>query len=281
MWGVDAIERWRGELAAWRIPGYILAGAEDSPWVLPRPVFTRRADRQLATPEGASLPAAWDALDPPGSVLDVGAGAGSACLPLAPRCTGLTAVDADAELIAAHDRRAATHGLAARLVHGTWPAVAAEVAPADVVLCHHVLYNVADLEPFVTALTGHARGLVVAELADRHPLTALNPLWRHFHGIDRPEGPTAEDAVAALAELGIHPTVRRWRRTPAAEHPDPEALVEVTRRRLCLPRTRTAEVAEALREHGHLDGETRDLGASGSGIVTLTWPGTARSGAGR
>ncbi|WP_216205062.1 class I SAM-dependent methyltransferase [Amycolatopsis aidingensis] len=271
---MEAIERWRTELAAWRIPEHILAAAEDSPWVLPRPVFTRRADRQLRSPEGASHPAAWDALDPPGSLLDIGAGAGSACLPLAPRCTGLTAVDEDAELLAELDRRAGTHGLSARLVRGSWPAVATEVAPADVVLCHHVLYNVAELEPFVTALTGHARRLVVVELADRHPLTALNPLWRHFHDIDRPEGPSARDAVAALAELGIHPGVRRWRRTPAAEHPDPEALVEATRRRLCLPRSRTAEVAAVLRERGELDA-ARDLGASGSEIVTLTWRGTA------
>ena len=46
-------------------------------------------------PGGASYDRERAALDPPGSVLDVGAGAGAACLPLASRTTALTAVDTD------------------------------------------------------------------------------------------------------------------------------------------------------------------------------------------
>lgn len=269
-----AAERWRADLEAWRIPEHILAAADDSPWVLPRHVFTRRADVLAAEPEGASFPAAWAALEPPGTVLDVGAGAGAASLPLAERCTAITAVDTDAELLGEFSRRAAALGVPARTVEGSWPAVAGDVEfvpVSDVVLCHHVVYNAPDIVDFLTALTGHARRLVVVELAGHHPLTSLNTLWERFHGLQRPKGPTADDAVAVLGELGIRPTVERWRRqrSSSAEHPDFDTFVDITRRRLCLPRDRADDVAAALAEQ-HADG-TRDLGSSGDDVVTLTW----------
>lgn len=266
-----AAQRWREQLGAWQIPPHILAAAQDSPWVLPRHVFSRRADRQLADPVGASYLAAWQVLAQPGSVLDVGAGAGAASLPLAPRCTALTAVDRDAQLLAELDRRAAASDLACRTVHGSWPEVAGQLPPADVVLCHHVVYNVADLAPFVTELAAHARRLVVIETAQRHPLSELNPLWQHFHGITRPAGPTAQDLVAVLHELGIRPKVQRWRRRPSEEHPAMATLVDVTRRRLCLPRARAGEVAAALVELGYGSDRLPDLGSSGDDVATLSW----------
>ncbi|MBK1782850.1 class I SAM-dependent methyltransferase [Prauserella cavernicola] len=268
---MDATRRWREQLEAWRIPQPIMDAAEDSPWVLPRHVFSRRADVLVAEPEGESFPAAWSALDPPGSVLDVGAAAGAASLPLAARARHITAVDGDETLLAEFANRAAALGVPALRVAGTWPDVAGEVEPADVVVCHHVLYNVPDVVPFVTALTGHARRLVVVELADVHPLTSLNPLWLRFHGMVRPEGPTAEDAVAVLRELGIEPRIRRWRRERSASsgHPDFATLTDITRRRLCLPRARAGEVADALREANAT--AEQDLGSSGDDIVTLTW----------
>ena len=272
---VSAIERWRQALAAWRIPEHVLAAAEESPWVLPRQVFVRRADRQLAEPGGASYLAACQALDPPGSVIDIGAGAGAASLPLAARCTAITAVDSDEELLAEFAARGRDAGVPCHAVLGTWPQVAGEVPPADVVVCHHVIYNVSDLEPFVAALTAHARRLVVVETAQRHPLTTLNELWLRFHGIRRPDGPTADDALAALAELGIRPHVVRWRRPKAADRVDFDTLVDITRRRLCLLARRADEVAAALTELGHGDGTATDLGASAVEVATLTWPGGA------
>lgn len=269
------MQRWREALEAWRIPEEILARAEDEPWVLPRHVFGQRVDRQLERPSGPSFQAAWSALRTAGSVLDVGAGAGAASLPLAARCTEMVAVDRHAGLLADLADRAAQAGVACRTVEGSWPEAAVEVPQADVVVCHHVLYNVADLAPFVAALTGHARRLVVVEMTERHPIAGLNPLWRRFHGIDRPDGPGTDDAVAALHELGIHPEVTRWQRPPASEHPSFDALVDTTRRRLCLPRARHDEVAQALREHGYGQGSTPDLGTSWRELTTLTWVPTA------
>ena len=157
----DLTRQWRDDLAGWAIPESITSAVTESPWVLPRDVFARRADRLRQAPAGASYDRERAALDPPGSVLDVGAGAGAACLPLAGRTTALTAVDADDEMLARLAGRARAAGLQARLLPGQWPGVADQAGHADLVTCHHVLYNVPDLVPFIEALTRHARRQVV------------------------------------------------------------------------------------------------------------------------
>ncbi|MHB1877332.1 MAG: methyltransferase domain-containing protein, partial [Streptosporangiaceae bacterium] len=121
------LRRWRDDLASWAIPEEILASVSESPWALPTQVFARRADQVTAAPAGESYQREWDALDPPGSVLDVGSGAGAACLPLLPRTIGLTAVDAEDGMLALLAERAAARGVRARCVQGRWPQVAAEV----------------------------------------------------------------------------------------------------------------------------------------------------------
>jgi hypothetical protein len=153
--------------------------------------------------------------------------------------------------------------------------VAGRVGPADVVVCHHVLYNVADLAPFAAALTDHARHRVVVELTDRHPLVGLAPLWRRFHGLERPSGPTAGDAAAALAALGLDVERQDWESGDRLGFDRFEELVAFTRRRLCLPADRDPEVAEALLETG-----TRQVGGVwvGAGprlVTTMSWAGTA------
>jgi SAM-dependent methyltransferase len=269
------LDRWREDLAAWAIPEHITAAVADSPWVLPRQVFARRADRLRRDPGGPSFERAWEALDPPGSVLDVGSGAGAACLPLAPRITALTAVDADDEMLGLLAGRAGEAGLAARTVHGRWPDVAGQVGPADVVTCHHVVFNVPDLGPFLGALTIHARRRVVIETAAAHPLTSLNPLWLRFHGLRRPEGPTAADTIGILAAMGHDPRHTGWSRPAGADYGSMAELVEVTRRRLCLPPERAGEVEAALVELGINPGQPGDLGSSGRDVVTIWWEGTA------
>ncbi|TVT28465.1 class I SAM-dependent methyltransferase, partial [Amycolatopsis rhizosphaerae] len=185
--------------------------------------------------------------------------------------TGITAVDTDEGLLAAFAERARALSLPCRTVRGRWPEVAAQVEPVDVVVCGNVLFNVADLPPFVRALEEHAGSRVVVETAAVHPLTSLNPLWRHFHGIDRPDGPTADDAVAVLRELGVEPEVIRWHKPPSPEHARFEELVDVTRRRLCLPAERAGEVADALTGLGVDRAVPPDLGSSGRAMVTLLW----------
>ncbi len=267
------LDAWRAELGAWAIPEHISSAVADSPWVLPRQVFARRADRLNAAPSGPSYERAWAALAPGGSVLDVGAGAGAACLPLLGRTTGLTAVDSDAGMLDLLAERAAAQGVTARCVHGNWPQAAGEVPAADVVTCHHVLYNVPGPAPFVAALTAHARRLVVTEMTASHPLMALNPLWLKFHGLRRPVGPTAADLLQILDAMGLQPGHQRWRRPGGADYASFDELTDVTRRRLCLPPERAGEVADALVEAGADPGRPADFGSSGREVVTIWWPG--------
>jgi SAM-dependent methyltransferase len=270
----DLSERWRLDLESWAIPPEILASTPESPWVLPRQLFTRRAELRLQAPSGPSFERAWDALEPPGSVLDVGTGGGAACLPLAARTTAITAVDSDQQMLGLLDASAVRLGANLRGVCGRWPDVAAKVEPADVVTCHHVLYNVPDIKPFVTELTTHARRRVVVEMTAVHPLTFLNPLWERFWGIVRPSAPKAADILSLLEASGLEPSCEPW--TPSGEpaYQSFEDFVEVTRRRLCLGSSRSGELASALRELLPERDHLGELRSSGAEIFTIWWSGT-------
>lgn len=275
MRSTTAGDRWRKALADWQIPPDILAGAEESPWVLPRRVFVRRAESLARAPYGQSYARAWEALDTPGSVLDVGAAAGAASVPLAPRATSICAVDTDEPMLEDFARAASAAGVSFSRVSGRWPDVADQVSTADLVVCHHVLYNVPDIEPFIVELNRHARRRVVVEITERHPLVRLNPLWQRIHGIDRPEGPSATDLLAVLDELGFAVHAERWQRPPEAEHREFGELVETTRRRLCLPAARKDEVIAALHELGVSEETAHQFGLSGQDLVTIWWSATA------
>jgi SAM-dependent methyltransferase len=273
--GTGALERWREQLEGWAIPAEIVAAAPESPWSYPVGLFRSRARRAGSRPATASNREAARHLPEGGSVLDVGAGAGAASLPLAGTAGRLVAVDESAEMVASFLAAAGQRGVAAEGVQGSWPEVAGRVGPADVVVCHHVLYNVADLAPFADALTGHARRRVVAELTERHPLVGLAPLWRRFHGLERPSGPGADDAVAALEALGLPVARQDWESQERFGFDDFDELVAFTRRRLCLPAARDPEVAEALLAEGTHQVDGVWVSGQPRRVTTLSWPGTA------
>ncbi|MBV9292162.1 MAG: methyltransferase domain-containing protein, partial [Frankiales bacterium] len=250
----SAADQWRRELAGWAIPDEILAAAPEPPWGFPAELFGTGPEPA----DGTSYDRAVDALRPSGVVLDVGCGGGAAGLALAPPATRVVGVDESAELLRAFSASAADRGIERVAIEGRWPAVAAEVEPADVVVCHHVLYNVPDLEAFVVALTSHARRRVVVELTDQHPLLATADLWRHFHGIDRPAGPTAALAAAVIRDLGLPVHVEGW--SKPARPVSREVYVRLNRRRLCLPVSAEPEVE---RQMPPTDGPRR--------VTTLWW----------
>jgi hypothetical protein len=84
--------------------------------------------------------------------------------------------------------------------------------------------------------------------------------------------------VRILAGLGLEPGYERWTRPRARDYASFEELTEITRRRLCLPPERAAEVAEALAPGGPGRGwepGPADLASSGREVVTVWWRGTA------
>ena len=258
---MTAAEQWADELAAWRIDPAILAAAPESPYGFPPALFAPRDDV-----ESPLLDLARAALPPGGSVLDVGAGAGAGSLGLGDLVGRLHAVDSQPSMLRALEATAAERGVAVTTYDGAWPAVSGAVPVCDVVVCSHVVYNVPDLVPFVTALTGHARRLVVVELTGTHPLVRLAPMWEAVHGQSRPRGPTAELAAAVLGEAGIVPAVTEVVRDPMVRTGAlREAWVDFTRRQLCLPPERRADVEELMAQHPPTPWRS----------VVLSWPGTA------
>jgi len=230
---MSAAARWAAELAAWAIDPQVLAAAPESPYGFPAGLFG--ADRGAAVTHQAVREVG------PHSVLDVGCGGGAASVPVgAPELLG---VDESAELLA---RFAAAAGPGARTWCGRWPDIADRVPVADVVVSANVVYNVPDIDDFVTALTRHARRRVVVELTDVHPWTSMAGLWRHFHGQERPDGPTAALFADVLTELGLAWEHRRWPREDPWRDAPADVVLAFTRRRLCLPASRDDEVAAAM-----------------------------------
>jgi SAM-dependent methyltransferase len=250
---LESAPRWREDLDSWAIPPEILAVAPETPWSCPTGLFTRSAEEAVAgrvaldaARSSPSLRRALEALPDGGSVLDVGAGGGAASLPLCPPGAAVTAVDQSPGMLGAFADLAQRQGIDHREVEGLWPDVAGTVGPADVVVCHHVLYNVGDLVPFVEALTSHARRRVVVEITAQHPQASLNPLWEHFHGVARPTRPTAADAAAVLRDLGYDVGMEPFEAPPRWHEDHRAEMVAFTRRRLCLPAERDPEVAALL-----------------------------------
>ena len=241
-----AARRWGEQLAEWRIPDSILAAAPQSPWIHPVDVFRVAGGQAADSPSHAR---ARQRLEPGASVLDVGCGGGRAAFAVAPPARTVIGVDHQQSMLDSFAAAATDRGLEHHEVLGDWPEVAEWTPSADVAVCHHVVYNVADLGPFMAQLHTHARRRVVLELPQRHPLAGMAPLWRHFWDLERPEGPTATDALAVIRDLGHDAQLEQWDEDRGARQmstvPQPRQ-VEFMRIRLCLTPDRDPEIAAAM-----------------------------------
>ena len=152
--------------------------------------------------------------------LDVGAGTGRYAVPLARAGRRVIAVEPSGGM------RALLEGAHPRItvVPKIWPT---PVPRVEIAFAAHVLYLVADVIPFLDAMSDAATRSCSVLLAAVHSDAVLDPLWRHFHGAPRATNPTFLDAVTLLSEQGCRPTVEvvpgtggRGYRTVAEAVPD-------------------------------------------------------------
>lgn len=139
---------------------------------------------------------------PTDTVLDVGAGTGRFALALAPAVARVIAVEPNQSMRAFLAAEAEQQGVTnLEVVPTRW-----EDAPplqADLVICSHVLYPIAEIGPFLARLDAAAgrRAFVYHRALQVDALT--DPLWRHFHGEPRRLPPDHIEVLAVLRELGI------------------------------------------------------------------------------
>lgn len=240
-----AAARWAEELAGWAVPAHILEAAPRRPFVFPSEMFAAPVLGPGAPSRSTTIAA--DAIGEGGVVLDVGCGGGAAAFALVPPATQLIGTDRQQDMTDLFARTAAERGISCSVVVGPWPEVADDVPKADVAVSHNVLYNVPDIVAFATELHRHARRRVVLEITEHHPQRSRSPLWKHFWGIDRPDGPTAALAADALREAGIPVQVEASTATERDQDRARSVETSFWCRQLCLPEEREPEVAELMR----------------------------------
>lgn len=167
------------------------------------------------------------------SVIDVGAGAGRLALPLALRCRQVIAVEPSPSMAAVLMQQAAEHDIYnVSLVQAPWED--AEVQPADVVLCSHVVYTIRAIEPFVRRLEEHARERVLAVLFSAPPQSQLYTIWKQVHGEERLPLPGLPLFEEVLEELGIDAQVEALPAQPHRGYDSLEQAMDQLSRRLFL-----------------------------------------------
>ena len=256
-------DRWAADLDSWAIPDHILEQAAEAPWVHPVAMFT--VEGEVA--DSLSHQRARQALPEGGSVLDVGSGGGRASFALVPPAGLVMAADHQQGMLDVFAQAADERGVRHREFLGDWPDIADEVSEADVVVCHHVAYNVRDIVPFLQALNDHAQRRVVLELPMTHPMSNMNELWKKFWDLDRPTKPTGDQLAAIATAMGFDAHIDTWVDETWGKRVDmpEEERVRFARIRLCLSEDRDAEVAAALLEQQ--DARPRE-------VATVWWDST-------
>lgn len=177
MLGFDWAEHWRRLVR-------VRSGEEDE-WAERAPGYAERV-RELPD---ALLPVLEPYLAVSKTVIDAGAGTGRHAIPLAARVDWVTAVEPSAAMRAQLEAAGQPPNLT--VIASSWED--AEPAPADLVICSHVLYAVAEPVPFIEKLEALAKERVFICLRD----------------VDPPEGrrPRFQDLFNLLRQMGVAPEV--------------------------------------------------------------------------
>lgn len=161
-------------------------------------------------------------LSPRKTLIDVGAGAGRHAAPLADRLEWVTAIEPSEGM---RGQIPVRHNMT--VIASAWED--AEVAPADLVICSHVLYGVADPIPFLTKMNRAARERVFVLMRETelpHPGAEIR---RRLLGDSGPRMPRFSDLFMLLVQQGITPDVHFMSYPVMQRYPDMDEALADTR----------------------------------------------------
>jgi hypothetical protein len=139
-------------------------------------------------------------------------------------------------------------------------------------MCAHVVFDVADVAPFLAAMGERATAGIVIEMTARHPWVGLAPYYRALHGLERPRGPGWEDLVAVIQEVAeIEPDVERWQRPSDLWFESVDEILELYGRRLVIGES-DWPVLRTLLEPDIVEGpQGFQVGMESRDLVTISW----------
>jgi hypothetical protein len=189
-----------------------------------RGYWSRRAatfKRSMAGREDPFLEFIEPWLTPHKTLIDAGAGFGRHAVPLAARVDWVTAVEPSEGM-----RELLETAPNMTVIASSWED--AEAAPADLVICCHVLYGVAEPVPFIRKLESCARERVFITMRDRQPAIPAEEAWSVLSG-SRTRMPEFGDLLALLEEIDVQPEVARLTYASARSYGDFEEAVDEVR----------------------------------------------------
>ncbi len=268
-----AIDNWRSRVEAHHAQSErvmdesILSGDF---WRRLAPMF--RADPRRTDDE--ALNAIAELVDEGSTLLDVGGGAGRFAVALAFRCRSVAVVDPSESMLEQLSEAVAEAGLDnVTGIGSAWESAAPE--PADFVLCSHVVYGVADVEPFVRKLAAHSSKRVALLSFVDSPQSGISSLWKPVHEEERIDLPALPELVNVLWEMDIYPSIQMLTPSSPSVFDDVESALAETKQRLFVSANSAAErrLEECIEDYLEqtADGRLRIHGARPTRQGLISW----------
>lgn len=272
----DPIRRWHAKCAAVEAAKALVGSPRPGDrWERRAARFDRVARERTAA--GPALQALLGRVHPDDVVVDVGAGTGRHALRLAGHCARVVAVEPSEamrrQLEANLREENATN---VDVVPTPWPS--AGPLPCDLIYSSHVVYGIADVLPFLDAMTRSARRECLLLLGERAPADVTNDLWRAVHGREHPARPAAPDAFEVLRAItdGVRFEILARTGYPAEFSDNDEDLGELCLRLALAPDNAGRErVRAALRATYTANADGLYVIGHTAPLALISWPGVA------